>query len=115
MKNNKPEITGDAMYQMLREGKTENFNELRSKNKTCNMQGKDFRALDLRGADVDGIDFTDCYFRHTDLRGLDMRSCQMEGASIHDARISGTYFPRELSPEEIHMSSIKGTRMRYKS
>ena len=41
--------------------------------------------------------------------GLDL-----EGASIAGTKISGTYFPKELSAEEINLSLQHGTRMRYR-
>ena len=37
----------------------------------------------------------------------------MEGASISSANISGTYFPKELSPQEIMLSLRTGARLRY--
>ena len=36
-----------------------------------------------------------------------------EGASLLDAKVSGVYFPDELSPEEIRLSLDHGTRLRY--
>jgi len=113
MKNEKPVISKDNMYLLLRENKIQEFNELLKKGQKCDMTGKDFRGLDLRGMDVAGIDFSNSYFRQTDLRGLNMSTCFMEGASIHGARISGTYFPKDLSAQEILLSNMHGTRMRY--
>lgn len=78
------------------------------------MSGTDFRALRLCGLNVEGIDFSNSYFRLADLRGLDLRTCNLEGASLHAADISGCYFPKELSPDEIAMSVEQGTRMRYR-
>jgi hypothetical protein len=48
------------------------------------------------------------------LRGIDFSQTCLEGASINGARISGVYFPPELSPEEIVLSIEHGTRLRYK-
>jgi uncharacterized protein YjbI with pentapeptide repeats len=53
--------------------------------------------------------------RLADLRGLNMSACCLEGASIHGAKISGVYFPPDLSPEEIRLSLEFGTRMRYRT
>ena len=36
----------------------------------------------------------------------------MEGCSLHGAQIGGTYFPANLSPQEIANSVQYGTRMR---
>lgn len=108
-----PKISKDAMYQLLRDGKIDQFNALRAKGKDCNLIDCDFRAVDLQGLDAEGLDFSGCYFRLADLRGVDFSRAIMESASIHDAKISGAYFPAELTAEEITMSMIRGTRMRY--
>jgi len=113
MKNEKPVISQDNMYMLLRESKVKEFNDLRAGGQKCDLSGKDFRGLDLRGMDVAGIDFSNSYFRQTDLRGLNLTNCKLEGASIQGARISGVYFPNELSAVEIQLSSMHGTRMRY--
>ena len=43
----------------------------------------------------------------------DFRKANLEGASINAAKISGAYFPPELSASEIELSLLHGTRMRY--
>ncbi len=48
------------------------------------------------------------------LRGIDFSKAWLEGASLNSARISGAYFPAELTPEEIILSVTHGTRMRYR-
>ncbi len=111
--NNKPQIKSDPMYQLLRDGKIEEFNQRRAAGESCDLVGCDFRGLDLRGLDADGLDMSDCYFRQADIRAVDMRKCRLEGASIHGAMISGVYFPDALSSDEIHLSLTHGTRMRY--
>ena len=113
MSGRKPEIKKDAMYQLLREGKVKEFNQYKAKGKTCDLTFCDFRALDLQGLDASGLDFSGSYFRLADLRGIDFSKSILKGASIHDAKISGVYFPKELSSDEITMSMIRGTRMRY--
>jgi len=65
--------------------------------------------------DADGLDFSDCYFRQSDLRGVDFRNALLEGASINAAKISGTYFPADLTASEIELSLLHGSRMRYRS
>ncbi|MCY1377940.1 Pentapeptide repeats (8 copies) [compost metagenome] len=79
------------------------------------MVGGDFRGLDLRELNADGVDFSDAYFRSADLRGIDFRNANLEGASLAHAQISGTYFPVELSADEILMSMNFGTRLRYRT
>ncbi len=109
----KPQIKNDPLYLLLREGKIEEFNKCKAAGESCDLTACDFRHVDLRGIDASGLDFTDCYFHQTDLRGLDLRQAKMEGASINGARISGTFFPLELTAEEIGLSLVHGTRMRY--
>ncbi len=116
MIDERPKVIPERMYQLIRQGKTDEFNRLRETEKESpDFSGLDFRAIDLRGFDVENIDFSNCYFRQSDLRGLNMKTCIMEGASIHGAHISGTYFPRELSSSEIRLSLQYGTRMRYRA
>ena len=109
-----PKIIDHPLYQMLREGRVEDFNTQRNMHSNLDFCGCNFRGIDLRGADVAGVDFTDAYFRGADLRGVDFRESRLEGASLAAALISGCYFPTELSPEEIALSLEKGTRLRYR-
>ena len=111
----KPEIKKDPLYQLLREGKVVDFNFRKTQGQTCDLSWCDFRVLDLRGLEAQGLDFSNAYFRQTDLRGIDFSTCKMEGASINGAKISGAYFPKELSADEITLSLLHGTRMRYTS
>ena len=111
--NKKPEVKKDPMYMLLREGRMADFNSRKAHGEKCDLTGCDFRGLDLRGLEANGIDFSNSYFRQTDLRGVDMSTCKLEGASINGARISGAYFPKELSADEITISLLHGTRMRY--
>jgi uncharacterized protein YjbI with pentapeptide repeats len=60
-----------------------------------------------------GLDFSSAYFRNCDLSGIDFRETNLEGASLLDAKVSGVYFPDDLSPEEIRLSLDHGTRLRY--
>lgn len=103
----------DRMYQFLRDGNIKEFNVVKAEGNTADLTGCDFRNVDLRGIDAQGLDFSDCYFRQADLRGVDFRHCRLEGASINAAKVSGAYFPPELSAEEITLSLLHGTRMRY--
>jgi uncharacterized protein YjbI with pentapeptide repeats len=112
MNNEKPRIGVNEMHRLLREGKVSDFNARRLKGETPDFQGADFRGCDLRGANVEGLDFSNCYFRQADLRGLNLTTCKLEGASLVNANVSGAYFPKELSAEEIRLSLERGTRMR---
>ena len=109
----KPKIKDDALYLLLREGSIEEFNQRKAAGESCDLTGCDFRSLDLRGIDASGLDLSDGYFHQADLRGVDLRQTNMQGASINGARISGTYFPCEILAEEIGLSLVHGTRMRY--
>lgn len=109
----KPQIKKDPMYQLLRAGEIEEFNKRKAKGEKCDLRNCDFRAVELQGLDASGLDFSGCYFRLADLRGIDFSQANMQGASVHEAKISGCYFPKEISSDEITMSLIRGTRMRY--
>ena len=110
-----PKIKQDPTYQLLRERKVKEFNDLKSKGDQCDLTNCDFRGLNLRGLDADGLDFTGSYFKHSDLRGIDFSNARMDYCSIKEAKISGALFPIELTAEEINLSLIHGTIMRYKN
>lgn len=109
-----PIISDDPMYQLLREGKIEEFNVKKQAGEYCNLKSCDFRSLDLKGLDAVGLDFRSAYFRMADLRGIDFRGSLLDGASINAAKISGTYFPVEISAQELLLSLEHGTRIRVK-
>lgn len=110
----KPEIKQHPLYQLLRDGKIDEFNARKAKGESCDLTYADLRGLDLRGLDADGLDFSGSYFRQADLRGIDFRKANLEGASINSCKISGVYFPDALEPAEIDLSLNHGTRMRYR-
>jgi uncharacterized protein YjbI with pentapeptide repeats len=109
---NAPSISSDAMYQLLREGRIDEFNAKKQAGEYCNLKSCDFRSLDLQGIDAVGLDFRGAYFRMTDLRGIDFRGSLLDGASINGAKISGAYFPTEISAQELLLSLEHGTRLR---
>ena len=109
---NAPSISNDPMYQLLREGRIDEFNAKKQAGEYCNLKLCDFRSLDLQGIDAVGLDFRGAYFRMSDLRGIDFRGSLLDGASINGAKISGTYFPVEIPAEEILLSLEHGTRLR---
>jgi uncharacterized protein YjbI with pentapeptide repeats len=114
MNPERPQISHDPMYQLLRMDNVEEFNHRKAAGESCDLSGKDFRGLDMRGLDADGLDFSNSYFRQTDLRGVNLSQCNLEGASLNGANISGAYLPPELPADEIMMSVKYGTRMRYR-
>ncbi|MGA7800548.1 MAG: pentapeptide repeat-containing protein [Gammaproteobacteria bacterium] len=111
--SHKPVMKADPMYQLLRDGKIKEFNALRAQGEACDLQGSDLRGLDLRGLDAQHLDLSNAYLRQADLRGVDLSTANLEGASVNGAKISGAYFPAELCAEEITLSLLHGTRMRY--
>ncbi|MBD3633387.1 MAG: pentapeptide repeat-containing protein [Methylophaga sp.] len=109
-----PVISDDPLYQLLREGKVEEFNRRVADGEQVNLTSCDFRHLNLQGLNAEGLDFSNSYFRQADLRGIDFSGClSLEGASIHGAKISGVYFPHQIRAEEIELSLQHGTRIRY--
>jgi len=109
-----PQISSDPLYRLLRDDKVTEFNQKISEGQIANLRGCDFRHVNLVGLIADNLDFTDCYFRQADIRGVDFSRCKsLAGASIHSAKISGTYFPAQIRAEEILLSLEHGTRIRY--
>lgn len=113
--SNAPEIKQDKMYKLLRESKIAEFNKRKAAGEAYDLTHCDFRSLDLRGLDAKGVNFSHAYFRQADLRGIDFSQSNLEGASLNGSKISGCYFPKGLSAEEIALSLTHGTRMRYSS
>ncbi len=110
----KPKIKADdVLYRLLRDGHVVEFNEKKAQGITTDLTHCDFRSVDLRGLDAAGLDFTGAYFRQADLRGIDFTTSGLEGVSINAAKISGTYFPVKLTADEITLSLLHGTRLRY--
>ena len=103
----------EPLYMLLRDGKVKDFNHAREDGMQCDLRGADFRGVSLRGINAKGLDLSNCYFRQADLRGIDLSEANLRGASIHAAKISGVLFPATLSAEEITLSLVHGTRLRY--
>ena len=109
----KPVIKQDPLYQLLRNEDIDGFNAQREKLDCGELKSGDYRGRDLRKMNANGLDFSNSYFRNSDLSGIDFRNTNLEGASLLGSKLSGVYFPAELSPEEIRLSRDTGTRMRY--
>ncbi|WP_221799930.1 pentapeptide repeat-containing protein [Oceanobacter mangrovi] len=108
-----PGISQDPLYQMLRHDDVTGFNQAIADGASCDLRGTDLRGLDLRGIHFQGMDLTNAYFRGADLRGIDFRGCRLDGVSLANARVSGCYFPTEISADELRMSVELGTRLRH--
>ena len=109
----KPVIKQDPLYQLLRNEDIDGFNAQRDALDTSELKSGDYRGRDLRKMNANGLDFSNSYFRNSDLSGIDFRNTNLEGASLLGSKLSGVYFPSELSAEEIRLSRDTGTRMRY--
>lgn len=107
-----PEIANQPLYKLLESEQIAEFNTRRSKGETLSLNGALLRGLDLRGMNADGLDMRNAYLRSSDLRGVDFRHTMLEGASLSETRISGCFFPDNISAEEIRLSVEKGTRIR---
>jgi len=110
----KPTLHDNPMYQLLRQENITEFNQRKQAGESGELASGDFRGLDLRELNASGLDLSNGYFRSADLRGIDFREAQLEGASLCDAKISGCYFPKALSSEEIRLSQEQGIRLRYR-
>lgn len=108
-----PKIADNELFQLLRHGNVDEFNQRIANGEDCSLEGTDLRGTDLRKIKAANLNMRNCYLRQADLRGVDFTHTEMEGASINGAKISGTLFPRELRAEEILLSLTHGTRMRY--
>jgi uncharacterized protein YjbI with pentapeptide repeats len=107
-----PKFIDDPAYRDLREHDIEHFEQHTAGRKQIDFSNADLRGVDLRNVDTRNLILRDAYLRDADLRGLDLRHLDMEGCSLHSAKISGTYFPANLSPQEITNSVHFGTRLR---
>ena len=107
-----PKFIDDPAFRDLRENDIEQFKQHVAGRKQVDFSSADLRGVDLRNVDVCRLILKDAYLRDADLRGLDLRCLDMDGCSIHGAQISGTYFPINLSPQEIALSVQYGTRLR---
>jgi uncharacterized protein YjbI with pentapeptide repeats len=110
-----PKFLDDPAFRCLRTGDLESFQRQLAGRKTLDLSDSDLRGVDLRGIDLGKVMLRGSYLRDADLRGLDLRHVDMGGCSMYHAKISGAYFPADLSAAEISMSVQYGTRMRTQS
>lgn len=109
-----PESKTDEMYMLLRHGEIAKFNELREQGRECDLRHADLRGVNLQKMNARGLDMSNGYLRQADVRGVNFTETILNGVSINSAKISGALFPIELSAEEITLSLLHGTRMRYR-
>ena len=110
---NSSELRDSALFKALLAENHKEFNQLRDKGETVSFAGAQLRGFDLRKFNLRGLDFRGSYLRNADLRGCDLRWTVIAGSSIREAKLSGTYFPDGLYPQEIMLSHLHGTRLRY--
>lgn len=108
----KPRFISDDAFRSLRAGDTEAFHRLIADRKAVDFSDSDLRGTDFRNANLAKIVLRGCYLKDADMRGLDLREHDLEGCSLHNAKIGGTYFPKNVSAGEIQMSVSLGTRIR---
>lgn len=108
----KPQIINDDAFRCLRCGEHEKFNRIVGDCEGLDFSNADLRAADLRHANLADVNLAGAYFRDADLRGADFRQHDLEGCSLLHAKVSGTFFPANLSPQEIMLSLEYGTRLR---
>ena len=111
----KPRILQDQAFKLLRVGETDVFNEAIAGLDVVDFSGTDLRGTDFRKADLSKIVLRDAYLRDADLRGCDLRHLDLQGVSFQGAKVSGTYFPENISSNEIRMSLRHGTRVRIET
>lgn len=110
----KPIISDEPLYLLLKDRQVAEFNRRWEAGERGALRGLDYSGMDLRGLEAHGLDLRDGSFHDADLRGVDLRQANLEGATLHRARIAGVYFPPELTPDEIELSLLHGTRLRYR-
>ncbi len=107
-----PRFLDDPAFRSLRVGDMAGYRQAVEGKLVVDFSGADLRGTDFRSADLSHVVLKDAYLRDADLRGCDLRHIDLGGASIQNAKISGAYFPCNLSPAEIQMSLKYGTRLR---
>ncbi len=100
------------MYLLLKKENIKAFNEAVKDLKDYDLQNVNLRGRNLISANLKYADLRGAYLANCNLKGVNMSFAKMEGASMHRARISGTYFPKNLRADEILNSVNYGTRLR---
>src|SRR6476620_144811 len=106
---NRPKIIDDPAYHCLREDNVECYRKHIEGRQEIDFSNSDLRGVDLRAADLAKVKLRGAYLRDADLRGQDLRHIDLEGCSLLGARIGGTYFPANLTAQEIANSVQFGT------
>jgi uncharacterized protein YjbI with pentapeptide repeats len=109
---NVPIFLDDPAFKLLRVGDVDAFHEAVAGRDSVDYSGADLRGVDLRKIDIHNMVLRDAFLRDADLRGCDLRHLDLSGVSMRGAKIGGTYFPDNVTADEIRMSVRHGTRIR---
>ena len=107
-----PERKESPLFEMLIDGDVKGFNAARDRGETLELENALMRGFNLRGFNLVGISLKGAYLSQSDLRGQDLRFSNLEGATIKNAKISGCYFPDNISAQEIKVAHELGIRIR---
>ncbi len=107
-----PRMIDDECFRCLRGGDIDCFHQAAINRDSIDLSGGNFRGVDFRGADLSRVILTHTYLREADLRGQDFRQHNLNGCTLRNAKVSGVFFPENISAEEIRMSLQFGTRIR---
>jgi uncharacterized protein YjbI with pentapeptide repeats len=107
----RPEFLEDEAFRSLRAGDLTTYHQQIEERDVVDFGDADLRAVDLRKADISKVILRGAYLRDADLRGVDLRGKDLEGCTLLRARVSGTFFPTELSAQELRNSVDLGTRI----
>ncbi len=107
-----PRLLDDEAFRCLRSGDLDGFGEHIADRQEVDFSNCELKGTDFRRADLSKVILRGSHLREADLRGVDLRHMDLEGCSLIHAKISGTYFPANLSAAEIRMSVECGTRLR---
>ena len=111
---NKPRFPDDEAFRNLRAGEIDAFHKNIEGRDDIDFSGSDLRGAVLKGANLSNVNLRNCYLRDADLSGQDLRNHDMDGCSLQRAKVSGTYFPSDISATEIRLSLEFGIRMRHR-
>jgi len=110
-----PKFLKDEAFKSLRAGDLDTYHRLIANRDVVDFSDCDLRGTDLRKADLRKVNLRGAYLRDADLRGQDLRHLDLTGCSLLHAHMSGTFFPDNISAEEIRLSHDFGTRLRVRS
>ena len=108
-------LDGDPIYEALFQGDYRKYNQLMESHEgPIDLSFTNLSNVSLmRIHSISRVILTGARLKMSDLRGLDLSEHNLEGVSIQKCQISGTYFPPDISAQEILLSLETGTRLRH--